>query len=266
MSEVQEDTQEVQVDPVIEQEAREMGWVPQEDFRGDTTKWRSAEEFVERGREILPILRKNKEELLKSNRQLKAEIEEMKATFEDFKEYRKADKERVYKQAIQDLKSRKVEALEANQAELVVEIDDAIAELKEEQAKPVQVESKKAEQPQVDPIFMDWLSDNEWFEKNTTLQYAANAAGAELLEENPGLKGRKFLDKVAERVKEQYPEKFGGRREAPPTVEGSQGGSRSKPKKESYENMPQEAKSKCDSYVKQGLLTREEYVTEYWRA
>src|SRR4030042_4905842 len=160
MSEEAGEIQEVTVDPAIEQEARDMGWVPEQEFRGDTSKWRSAEEFVDRGREILPILRKNKEELLKHNRQLKSEIDEMKATFEDFKEYRKADKDRAYKQAIQDLKSRKVEAIDAGQGELVVEIDDAIAELKEEQAKPV-VEVVKSQQQQIDPIFQDWVDDKE---------------------------------------------------------------------------------------------------------
>lgn len=262
MSEEQVEIQEVVVDPTVIREAREMGWVPLEEFRGEGDKWRSADEFVERGREILPILRKNKEELLKQNRQLRADIDEMKDTFEEFKEHRKADRERIYKQAIEDLKSRKVAAIADGNGELVVEIDDAIEEIREESKKQPEVKQKQPETPQVDPIFQEWVDDNEWFVKNTSLQYAANAAGAEILEETPGLKGRKFLDKVAERVKERYPEKFSVRRDAPAAVEGNTGNPRST-KKKSYETLPAEAKSACDKFVKQGLMTREEYVKDY---
>ena len=40
----------------LEQEARSMGWVPKEEFRGPETQWRDANEFVERGRTMIPIL------------------------------------------------------------------------------------------------------------------------------------------------------------------------------------------------------------------
>ena len=33
--------------------------------------------------------------------------------------------------------------------------------------------------------------------------------------------------------------------------------------KKSYENLPSEAKAACDKFVKQGLMTREEYVKEF---
>lgn len=259
---VSEGSVDVTPDPMIIQEARDMGWVPLEEFRGDGSKWRSADEFVERGREILPILRKNNAELLKDKQKMQREIAEMRETFEEFKEYRKADKDRAYKQALEDLKSRKVEAIEAGNGELVVEIDEAISEIKEEAAKPIIVKEVKVE-PQVDPILQDWLADNEWFEKIPSLQYAANAAGAEILEQEPGLKGRKFLDKVAEKVKERYPEKFSNPRTTPAAVEGSQGGNRGGSKKKTYESLPADAKSACDRYVKQGLMTREEYVRDY---
>ena len=253
----------IEVDPAVEREARDMGWVPQDEFRGPEDKWRSADEFVERGREILPILRKNKEELLKQNRQLRADIDEMKGTFEEFKEYRKQDRDRAYKQALDDLKSRKIEAIGLNDGELVVEIDEAIAEIKEEAAKPQEPIIKKVETPAVDPIFTEWVEDNEWFVKNTALQYAANAAGAEIQETNPELKGRKFLNKVTELVKERYPEKFAVKRDQPATVEGSTGSSVRSVKKKSYDTLPAEAKTACDKYVKQGLMTREEYVKEF---
>ena len=39
---------QVEVDP-YEEQAREQGWRPKEEFDGDESKWRPAKEFVERG-------------------------------------------------------------------------------------------------------------------------------------------------------------------------------------------------------------------------
>ena len=41
----------------IEQTARDMGWRPQEEFRGEASKWVDAQTFVSSGENFLPILR-----------------------------------------------------------------------------------------------------------------------------------------------------------------------------------------------------------------
>lgn len=49
----------------FESEARTMGWVPQEEFRGDPERHIPAQEFVERGRDSIPLLRANQKKLTK---------------------------------------------------------------------------------------------------------------------------------------------------------------------------------------------------------
>ena len=58
-----------------EQEARNLGWVPQEEFRGDPGKWVDAETFVERGHTIMPILKSNNKKLEEQLRSQAAELE-----------------------------------------------------------------------------------------------------------------------------------------------------------------------------------------------
>ena len=53
-----------EVNPV-EEEARAQGWVGKDEFRGSDDDWVDADTFVKRGKEIMPILRKNNEKLLK---------------------------------------------------------------------------------------------------------------------------------------------------------------------------------------------------------
>ena len=46
-----------------EEKALEMGWVPQDKWTGDPDKWTDARSYVERGEQILPILRANNRRL-----------------------------------------------------------------------------------------------------------------------------------------------------------------------------------------------------------
>ena len=57
-----------------EKDARAMGWRPEDEWDGPAGKWITAEEFIERGDKIMPILRANnkkmREELLTRDRDL----------------------------------------------------------------------------------------------------------------------------------------------------------------------------------------------------
>src|SRR3990167_8843774 len=55
----------------VETEARSMGWVPLEEFRGPKDKWRDASEFVDRGSTVLPIVNS----LLKKERAKTSQLE-----------------------------------------------------------------------------------------------------------------------------------------------------------------------------------------------
>src|SRR5690606_35489735 len=46
-----------------EAQAKSMGWVPQDEWKGDPDKWTDAQEYVERGEQVLPILRANNRRL-----------------------------------------------------------------------------------------------------------------------------------------------------------------------------------------------------------
>ena len=81
----------------FEGEARAQGWVPQEEFRGRENDWVDAETFVKRGREILPIVRKNNEKLLKELKEARAIAEEARSTAKEFQKFQKEQYERKAK-------------------------------------------------------------------------------------------------------------------------------------------------------------------------
>jgi hypothetical protein len=78
------------------------------------------------------------------------------------------------------------------------------------------------------------------------------------------LKGQAFLDKLDEVLAEEFPNKFGKKQSPSSRVESGSGRqSRSGGNTQSYDNLPPEAKSACDRFVKQKLMTREQYVADF---
>lgn len=271
--EQQEVSQEAQV-PEVESEARSQGWVAKEEFRGSEDDWVDAETFVRRGKEIMPILRKNNEKLLKELNEAKKAAEEARQAAREFKEFQKDQFERKSKELetqLEQLKQAKREAINLGEGDRAVAIDDAMDQLKEERL-VAKEELKKAEEaakapPPVtqDPLINDWIERNDWFGKDRRLTTLANAIGTDLRQQDPNLMGKAFLDKLDAELAETMPEKF-GKKKTPNPMDGSPNGinrpSASKGKK-SYDNLPSEAKAACDRFVSQKLMTREQYVAEY---
>lgn len=243
-------------------EARKFGWVPQEEFKGDPSQWRDADEFLKRGREINGYLRKDLEKITGKNSQLEAELREVKEVMQEFKKFHAETEKRAYDRAVAELKKQKIEAIQTGDAETVVQIDEQIEELKEaRQTQPKQQPSTA----DTKVIFDQWISENQWFAQDISLQAAANGFSDIVKAENPTLVGRAFLEKVKEKVQEAFPDKFRNTaRDIPNAVEGATSTARSTTTKKSYASLPADAKSACDRFVKQGLMTQEQYVKEYF--
>ena len=255
----------------VENQAKVFGWVPLDQFRGGEDKWVSAEEFVKRGKEINPILKKNNELLLKKLDEKNKEIEEVKKISMEFREFQKEQTEKRIKEydvQIASLKAAKVEAVSQGDGERVVAIDDAIDVAKEEKAEAkaaVKLEQPKQKEVEIDPVLQGWIDQNDWYGKDKRLTRNANDIAAELRAENPSLVNQAFLDRLSEELEETFPEKFGKKKPTSP-VEGGSSGTRPSPKgKNTYENLPPDAKAACDRFVKTYKdYTREKYLAEFY--
>ena len=238
-------------------EAKRQGWVPQDEYDGPTEKWVDAETFVKKGKEINALLRKD-------NEFLKREVAEMKSTMMEFKKFSADNEKRAYERALSDLREQKKQAVNQGDGDRLVEVDDAIEELKVQRAKEAQ--QAKAPSNQIDPSFVEWNDDNKWFGKDAELTEEANMIGETIKRRQPTLIGREFLDEVTKRVKKMYPEKFTNtNRDKPSPVEGTTSNkSSAKTGKYSFSDLPPEAKSACLKFEKQKLLSREEYVRDFF--
>jgi hypothetical protein len=263
-----------EIAPEIRQEAESQGWVPKERFRGNESDWVDADTFVKRGREILPILRKNNENLIKDLNATKEQLKEFRQAAEEFKQFQREAYERKandYEQRIKEIKESRAQAISDGDGQKVNALDDALDLAKEEFKEAKQavkdadvVKTPEPTQTEIDPGLQVWLDRNTWFGEDKRMTAVVNGIGESLRLEFPLLKGQPFLDKLDEVLAEEFPNKFGKKQSPSSRVESGSGRqSRGGSNTQSYDNLPSEAKAACDRFVKQKLMTREQYVADF---
>src|SRR3972149_8367281 len=151
---------EIEVSPELvaqETEAKQFGWVPQDEFKGDPEQWRDAETFLQRGKEINDFLRKDLEKIQKTLLQRDKDVQEMRETLNEFREFHTASMAQAKKSVIEELKKEKVLAIEQGDGEKVLELEDKIEQVKEAATTKPVVENKSPQEN--DKEFYSWLKD-----------------------------------------------------------------------------------------------------------
>ena len=236
----------------IETEAKALGWTPQEQFKGSPDKFVGAEEFVQRGKAIMPILRKNNEKLLTEVTEVKGQLGAVQAALREaqesmatFREYHDQTAKRAYDAALRDLRAQKAEAITANDGATVVAVEEAIDKLGKEALllpKPAAAPPPPPAQ-QLHPDMVSWERDNAAWLAEPEKQAYAQSVGGYVRAMNPNLTGRAFLDKVTEQVEKFFGGAPSGQRVEGGTTAGARTGSKS------YSNLPVEAKTACDRFA-----------------
>lgn len=229
----------------IELKARDAGWRPLDEFNGDPDEWVDAGEFVRRGPLFKALETKNKE--------LKA----IRETLAQFQDHHSKVQETAYKKALADLKAKKKEALIEGDADLVVEIDEQLHDVKLEQAQraaPVQRDATEDH-----PEFVAFKQKNSWYENTYPMRRWADARGEELARE--GKSPSDVLRTIEREVRDEFPKRFENpNRSRANTVEnGAQRGSTT-----TRAYQPNEIEEKLAArFVREGLYkNKQEYYAE----
>ncbi len=235
-------------------EATKMGWTEKSQFKGDPAKWRPADEFVERGKNMLPIVKAT------VKRQEK-EIAELKKTMQQFGEYHNQTEQRAYIKAMQNLKQQRADAIAKGDGVTFDKVDSEIDRLKQEAEKKIVMQ----DQNEVDPVYEEWKGRNKWVEDPKLEKYAVKM-GEYLRETGVTETGNDFLDMVAKKVKAEFPDKFtNSRRENAAAVEGGVPAARKGGK--SFSDLPADARAACDRMAKNAYSAdekqREKFKAEY---
>lgn len=248
----------------VEDRARQLGWHPKEEYKGDPDRWVDAESFVKKGEEELPVLRSN---LKKIQSDLAKEREEFQRTAKEFREWhettvQKAERE-AYERAKADIERKKLEAVEMGDKDAYI----AAQEQEKNLAPPKQADQKPAPQQQdVDPAYVEWKSKNTWYDQYPELAVEAENVGIALWQSGKYQNTAQVFDQITQAMKRKYPQYFHNQnRDAPAAVnEGGEPGSARKSKARTYENLPKAAKDACERFLRNGMIkSREDYVKSY---
>ena len=234
-----------------ESSARAGGWVPLEEWQGDPEDWTDAKEFVKKG------------ELCHKISGQSSEIKELKKAIGAFTEHHQKVKETEFNRALEYLKQQKKAALEEGDADKLLQADDAIDILKQERQQEAE-KAKQQNQTGPTPFFQSWVQQNSWYLQDPELRSFADDIGVGAYQRVGGkIAEPELYALVRQRVMKAYPEKFRGQGSKTSSVEGA--GSNSKPIKSDSFRLSEEEEKAMKTFVRQGIMTKEEYISEIKR-
>ena len=224
----------------VENSAIEHGWNP-EGVEGKANL--SAEEFMGR-QPLYDDIRS----LKKSNRKLQDGIEAVKQMQEGIRV-------REREKTIAELKNQKRQALEEENYDAVINIDDQIAA------------EQVVEAPANNLAFENWVDGNEWYHQDQDMKAYADMIGAGYYQQNPKKDMGSVYEYVEKEVKQRFPDKFNNsKRDIPSPVEGAGNGRRGRSSASSYneKDLPEQDRQIMRTIVRSGTMTKAEYLKEYF--
>jgi hypothetical protein len=186
-----------------EAEARVDGWQPKDDWKGDPSEWRSAEEFVRRGETYLPFIKR-------ANKRLEAEVEGLKETNKRMSAMFEKTAARIkaeYEGQIEALKAEKKVAIKAGDADKVERIEAQIDTLKEavvDGPEPTLEGGKK----DVNALIKDFATANSWFVEEPDMQEYAVKVSESNAALNEGISFEDNMKFVLGAVRKKFPGYF----------------------------------------------------------
>ena len=246
----------------VESQAKILGWKPKDEFNGPDEKWRDAAEYIQHGKDTLPILREN-------NKRLISEIQELKQTFKEFSDYHRSSIEKTkrqsYEKAIKDIAKEQRKAVEDGDVEKFDMLEQEKAKIAEPEPEP----EPGHQAPEKSPELIKWEQANPWYEGDTIDEIMMTARANEIaaVMQAKKMPFEKILETVSEAMKREYPDHFTNKRASSTASVNSptrSAGAVSGKKGKTFDDLDAEAKATCNRFVKEGLMTKEEYIKEYF--
>lgn len=232
---------DTQTSPEIEALARELGWTPLEEFKGDPSRWRDPREYIRRGQDI--------------TRSLSDKVRDLSEQARRMARTNGAILDRELKRERDQLERTFAKAVEENDVETAQEASQRLAKLPEQ-----------AEPPVEDNAVSDFRSRNTWYERDGAATAVAQSVAAQL-----HAQGKSPAEQVAAaeaEVRRRFPELFPTREpaKAAPAVNAPQSRtSRTAPKVKGVAELPADARRAAEDLHKRRGVSLDDYARIYWQ-
>lgn len=264
------------------------GWVDGDQYQGREGKpWVPAKEFLEKGKNILPIVQKKNEELTREVVELRERVAASESAFKAqataiaaLEASHDEDTKAQVEAARAELKEALAAAHEAGDHAQIAELTGKMVDLKD--AEKEAAAKKKAEiaaakgnggMPELHPEVKAWFESHKEFISNPRKAALSNAIAAEMRQKGDKRLGKAFLDDV--QAETELALAGGQKRGGDGKVESSQGGGdRGAGDEKTYSDLPADAKGICDAQAKRLVgpgrahatvaSWRKSYVSQYF--
>ena len=195
----------------IQSEARAQGWVPLDEWKGDPKDWRDADIFLERG------------EYFRKIKALNDKSKELEQQLDVMASYQKEAIEKTRQETIKELTAKKVQALENQEFEKYVELDNDLRKAEQESVEDRMGGPKYEYEPKEPSLsdqqaWVDFEQDNTWYTQDQEMTEYADTVGIGYKNRNPDADAKSVLEYVEKEVKARYPRKFGANKNEPSPV------------------------------------------------
>jgi len=224
----------------VEDVAREMGWKPKEEWRGDKSGWKPAKDWILGSKRIM------------DDRARK--IDSLEEKFNSFNSLMMKTVNEASNRAREEERARWLKAREeAFEEQDKAKFEKADRELRKIEAAP--------------PVDDEWTTHeaefrkaNAWYGDDKRMTAFVNRRAREMSQDMPGLSAPEFYDLIAQEAKDKFPDKF------TPIKMGGEGDSRPNTRTgKSARDLPPEAKQAGQMFVEEGLFkSLEDYAKEYF--
>jgi hypothetical protein len=237
-------------------EARQRGWLPQDDFRGDKSRWVDAQTFIERTDTVMPLLKADRD-------RLKRELNDMKREFKRISRHISTSEERIR------------EEIQAEMEEAVKDGDMAAFKKAQGKADKLAEPTVPAKHSQEDAMeaFDSFRDANPWYDK-------ANLASASEIEKDARIYADRMTERHLDKTKEMAPDEFFGfigdlvkekfpdltarpRREKPQSDVSAAGTGRAPRGGKTWEALPDPARRQFEKWIGQGMGDKAYYLKSF---
>ena len=187
--------------------AQRMGWKDKSNYNNDG-RFVDAKEFIRRGREEMPVIKKRLSHFEKHNIDLQRKIDMQQQTMLEMKDLLTKNNQRAYERAKKDIESKISKAKSDYDLEAY---DEALKEKEELDKDIVEKLENKQNKSTIDPVIQSWGQDpdNIWYHTNKQMQDEANAYYYKLELSEPSSSTFTKLNKTSKYIQRKFSDYFG---------------------------------------------------------
>lgn len=254
--------------PEVQAKAEKLGWIPPSRFKGDPERFVDAELYIERGEQVLPIVKEHNRRLERQVGDLQGELGKTAAALqaaqtaiEQIEERHSVETQKAVERARREVKAQLAAASESGDHEGVAELTDQLTKLNTASPEAPAKKPAALPPPKIDADLVEWQAQNTWFGKDNRRTALALGIAQEFREAGDRSVGREFYEKIGAEVAKTLnghdPGATSGK------VEGARngGGGEARGGSKSYHALPADAKAACDADARKFVGEGKRYKT-----